>query len=103
MLFVRVHLDATDAQNGAMQIAPGSHRAGKVAIRDAARHAHRYPIETCVADRGDVLLLDMLTLHRSTLSRTPDQRRVFRIDFARTALPLPLGWASPGSAAPTAA
>ncbi len=93
MYFVRVHLDDCDAQNGAMQIAVGSHIEGWVATRDANRIAEKYPQETCTAKRGDILVLKMLTLHRSSPARNPLPRRTFRIDFASDGLPAPLEWA----------
>lgn len=93
MLFVRIHLDDTDAANGAMQIAVGSHQRGQVAAAQAEQVAGRYPIETCEAKRGDVLILKMLTLHASKPSSAPSERRVFRVDFAAFDLPAPLQWA----------
>lgn len=93
MLFVRIHLDDTDAKNGAMKIAIGSHRNGIVLSEQADQRANTYPIESCDAKRGDVLILKMLTLHSSEASDQPSSRRVFRIDFASFDLPNPLKWA----------
>lgn len=97
MLFVRVHLDDTDQENGAMEIALGSHAKGIVPAGDAETEAMRYPIETCQALRGDVLVLKMLTLHGSRPSTTQRSRRVLRIDFASAELPDPLRWAGFGN------
>ena len=93
ILFVRVHLDDTDANSGAMEIARGSHKAGKVAAAEAEEVAARYPMEVCTAERDDVLVLKMLTVHRSGSARKPRSRREFRIDFAGFSLPTPLSWA----------
>ncbi|MCB1337935.1 MAG: phytanoyl-CoA dioxygenase family protein [Maritimibacter sp.] len=93
MLFVRVHLDDQDDRNGAMQIAPGSHRLGKVPAAEAARRAEEIGGLSCAAARGDVLVLDMLTLHRSLPSTSSAPRRTLRIDYAATDLPPPLEWA----------
>ena len=93
ILFVRVHLDDTDADSGAMEIARGSHKEGMVGAADAAEIAGRYPVEQCIAKRGDVLVLKMLTLHRSTPAKIPTSRREVRIDFAGFDLPKPLAWA----------
>lgn len=93
MLFVRVHLDDCDATNGPMQIAVGSHKAGVVASADAAQVAKNYPVETTSGRRGDILVLKMLTLHRSGPAQVPSNRRVLRIDFAAIDLPYPLVWA----------
>ncbi len=93
ILFVRVHLDETSAESGAMEIARGSHKAGLVRSADAASVARRYPLETCVAQRGDVLALKMLTLHQSGAATKPTTRREFRADFAGFDLPAPMEWA----------
>lgn len=92
MLFVRVHLDDTDSNNGAMQISVGSHAKGLVSTADAESVAKTFPIESCDAKRGDVLILNMLTLHCSKPSNAQSDRRVFRIDFAPFDLPAPLSW-----------
>ncbi|MBM7068738.1 phytanoyl-CoA dioxygenase family protein [Actibacterium sp. 188UL27-1] len=92
MLFVRVHLDENTACNGAMDIALGSHRAGKVSADEAAQIAERHQTEITVAQPGDVLVLAMLTLHRSRPSRGSGARRVLRIDYAPSPLPAPLEW-----------
>lgn len=93
MLFVRVHLDAATAESGAMEIAPGSHRCGLVRTDDAAQVAARYPCEVTVAAAGDILVLHMLTLHRSPPSQSASRRSTLRFDLADFALPGGLDWA----------
>ncbi|MEM6901121.1 MAG: phytanoyl-CoA dioxygenase family protein [Pseudomonadota bacterium] len=92
MLFVRIHLDDNDQSNGAMEIAVGSHSNGFVPSAEADSVAKTFPIETCEAKRGDVLILKMLTLHSSKPAQIQTGRRVFRIDFSSTQLPPPLAW-----------
>jgi ectoine hydroxylase-related dioxygenase (phytanoyl-CoA dioxygenase family) len=94
MLFVRVHIDPSTAENGAMEIALGSHHAGKVRAENANEIAANYETELTVADPGDVLILAMLVLHRSLPSKSKDGRRALRIDYASQPLPEPLAWAS---------
>ncbi len=93
MLFVRVHLDDCDRDGGAMEIAIGSHHAGKVDAGSAMAEAQRYPGHVGQAQRGDVLMMDMLTLHRSLPASKPTARRVLRVDYAAVSLPAPLAWA----------
>ena len=93
MLFVRVHLDDAEGESGNMEIALNSHRLGKVASQDAARAAQEFEREVCYAKRGDVLVLEMLTLHRSLPSKSSTPRRVFRLDYSAAHLPEPLVWA----------
>lgn len=92
MLFVRIHLDVNDQLNGAMEIALGSHSSGFVPSANAENVANTFPLETCVAERGDVLILKMLTLHSSKPAKVQSGRRVFRIDFSPSRLPPPLSW-----------
>jgi len=92
MLFVRVHLDDNTAENGAMQLAPGSHRLGKIPTETAKRIARKFKTETSKAKAGDILVLKMLTLHRSRPALAAEHRRVPRVDFAPCPLPLPLRW-----------
>lgn len=93
MFFVRVHLDDADIDNGAMEIAIGSDSAGLVSAKEAEETANRYDHAVCDARRGDILVLPMLTLHRSLAAATPMSRRVLRIDYAAATLPPPLAWA----------
>ena len=93
MLFVRMHLDRQDEDDGAMEIALGSHRHGLVPASEAAALAESLPREVTVAEPGDVLVLAMLTLHRSRPSRSGAPRRTLRIDLAEGPAPPPLRWA----------
>ncbi|MEM6661237.1 MAG: phytanoyl-CoA dioxygenase family protein [Pseudomonadota bacterium] len=92
MLFVRVHLDRNDADNGAMEIALGSHKTGLINSTSAADAAESYPVELCTAEPGDILVLSMLMLHRSRPSTSMQPRRALRIDFSDQVLPAPLRW-----------
>ena len=92
MLFVRLHLDDEDAETGPMQIALGSHHSGLVPAANAEAVAEEHQIETCIGQRGDILVLKMLTLHRSSPATTAKSRRVLRVDFANSPLPHPLEW-----------
>ena len=94
MLFARIHLDPSTDRNGAMEIAPGSHREGRIHNRNAEAAAARYPSELTLAQAGDVLVLNMLTLHRSGPARDPSGRLTLRVDYAPCALPPPLDWAA---------
>lgn len=94
MFFLRVHLDGADAENGALEIAHGSHLFGRVLGADARRTAEGCNRELCVASRGDILAASALLLHRSAASRSAAPRRAIRIDYATIDLPSPLMWAA---------
>ncbi len=94
MIFARVHLDAATAENGCMELAPGSDVFGKIPDSAAEPIANRPDAdrELCVAERGDVLFVKALTLHRSRASQNSGERRALRIDYAAEQLPAPLEW-----------
>ncbi len=92
MIFVRINLDLTTEEKGAMQFAVGSNREGYIRADAAATIATKYPVNMATGEVGDVLLLSMLTLHRSAPSRLSDTRGALRIDFADFDLPSGLEW-----------
>jgi hypothetical protein len=77
MLTARIHLDPAAEVNGPLEVAPGSHHAGKKLVLDAAG-------VTILAQPGDTLLMRPLVTHRSGRSH-PDttlQRRILHLEFA---------------------
>ena len=94
LLFVRLHLDSTEADSGPMEIALGSHHAELIPSAASDATAATRETELCTAQRGDLLILHMLTLHRSRPAIQPSARRTLRIDFAKATLPTPLEWAA---------
>ena len=93
MTFLRVFLDEVTPDNGGMEYAVGSHAAGRVADSEAVQMARKFKVEVEEAGPGDVLVLHMLTLHRSSPSLSHLPRRVLRVDAAGFDLPAPLQWA----------
>ena len=92
MVTLRIHLDPTDSDNGALRVTPGSHRHGRVSASSiaelAARDAH-----TCECQPGYVLLMSPLILHSSKRSIRPDHRRILHFEYAPTdALDSRLTW-----------
>lgn len=92
MLFVRLFLDHCSEQSGAMAFSAGSHREGLVPADRAEALAMQCQVETEEAEPGDVLVLHMLTLHRSRPSSLAAPRRVLRLDYGPSRLPEPLRW-----------
>lgn len=93
MLFARVHLDDSTEDNGCLELALGTHHHGLVRVGDAAALAEAGQTEVCCAQRGDVIFVKALVLHRSKPSRQEGNRRTLRIDYAAERLPEPLEWA----------
>lgn len=93
MLTIRLHLDDCDAENGALQVIPGTHRQGKLDADAIAKIVADSEPETCEAAAGDALLMRPLLLHASHRSRSDRHRRVLHLEFAACDLPPPLRWA----------
>jgi len=92
MLTLRIHLDPVDAENAPLQVAPGSHRLGRIPearIESVVRHCGT---AICLAESGDAWLYATPILHASSAAVSPRRRRVLQIDFSADALPKPLAW-----------
>lgn len=92
MLTVRIHLDPTGSDNGALRVIPGSHRHGRLPASSIAEFAAS-DTHACECLPGDVLLMSPLILHSSKRSTRPDRRRILHFEFAPTdALDARLSW-----------
>ena len=94
MIFLRVWLDKTDSRSGDLEVVPGSHYKGIVDPKSAAGIANSSGIEVLTGDRGDVLAVTALTIHRSQSTGRDARRRAVRIDYCADELPAPLKWAN---------
>ena len=92
MLTERLHLDDTDADNGALRVLSGTHRLGRLSAEaiQGCRETHEEIL--CEAEAGDVLLMRPLLLRASSRSSSARRRRVLHIEFAGFPLPKPLEW-----------
>lgn len=82
MITIRLHLDETPIDNGALRVVPGSHRLGKVPSATVKEHLSGDRV-TCECGPGDVLLMSPLILHSSRRSVSPKRRRVVHFEYAR--------------------
>jgi len=92
MVTLRVHLDTVSADNAPLLIAPGSHRAGRVAEQDLDSVVAACGVVPCPAERGDIWLYATPILHASEAAAVPQRRRVLQIDYAAEPLPGELEW-----------
>jgi hypothetical protein len=93
MFSLRLHLDDCGPDNGPLKIIPGSHRLGRLPVREVLDLGARGEATTCRAGAGDVLAMKALTVHASDPAITPAHRRVLHVDFSTADLPPPLEWA----------
>lgn len=92
MITLRLHLDDTDASNGALKVLPGSHQHGILSSQDIHNwQAHHLPA-VCEAAAGDVMLMRPLLLHASSKSQADRHRRILHIEYAGFTLPQGLQW-----------
>lgn len=88
---VRIHLDETDENNGALKIVPKSHLKG---IYRPETIDWRVEQEVnCKVSKGGIMLMKPLLLHSSGRTTNNRQRRVIHIEFSNMELPAALNWA----------
>ena len=92
MLAVRIHLDDTAAENGALRVIPGSHREGRLSPEAIGSWTTSRKAVTIEAPAGSALLMRPHLLHASSTAERPAQRRVIHLEFAADALPFGLEW-----------
>lgn len=92
LLAVRIHLDVCGREDGPLRVVPGSHRRGPIPNDDAVKL--RDQALTCVAARGDALVMRPLLLHASSHARGAGRRRVLHVLFGPPDLPHGLRWAA---------
>jgi hypothetical protein len=88
---IRIHLDDTTEQNGALKIIPGSHLHGIYAAGETTPASGTAIV--CAVARGGIMLMHPLLLHASGRTTNAQPRRVIHIEFSNAALPGGLEWA----------
>lgn len=95
MLTLRVHLDDCPADNGPLEVLPGTHRLGMVPETEVRSVIENYEPRSVTAKAGDVLLMRPLLLHSSRPAVRVAHRRVVHLEFASAPLPGSLRWWRP--------
>jgi phytanoyl-CoA hydroxylase len=79
MTAASVHLDDANTENGCLHVIPGSHKQGPLPHVGSHYLNHKeYPISMgtpCIAEAGDVLFFNYLTIHGSDCNRSQRTRR----------------------------
>jgi ectoine hydroxylase-related dioxygenase (phytanoyl-CoA dioxygenase family) len=87
---LRIHLDDTDENNGALRIIEGSHLNG-IYRPGAGRNLPGREV-VCGVSKGGVMIMRPLLLHASRRTVNNKRRRVIHIEFSNGTLPQPLNW-----------
>ncbi len=88
---IRIHLDETDENNGALRVIPKSHL--KKVYRPETIDWNIETEKTCIVKRGGVMIMKPLILHSSGRTTNNKKRRVIHIEFSNLELPTTLKWA----------
>ena len=91
VLTVRIHLDDTDKNNGALRVIPKSHLKG--IYRPETIDWTVEQEANCEVSKGGIMLMKPLLLHSSGRTTNNKQRRVIHIEFSNHELPTELNWA----------
>jgi ectoine hydroxylase-related dioxygenase (phytanoyl-CoA dioxygenase family) len=87
---VRIHLDQTDENNGALKVIPGSHLKGIYRPEDidwAKETEHN-----CNVSKGGIMIMKPLLLHSSSRTTNNQKRRVIHLEFCNQELHQELKW-----------
>ncbi|UFH33279.1 phytanoyl-CoA dioxygenase family protein [Chryseobacterium sp. C-71] len=87
---IRIHLDDTDENNGALKVVPKSHSKGIYRPETID-----WDVETetiCNVNKGGVMIMKPLLLHGSNRTTNGKKRRVIHIEFSDRELPDELQW-----------
>jgi len=88
---IRIHLDDTDENNGALKIIPQSHRKG-IYRPETIDWAQEQEV-VCNVNSGGIMIMQPLLLHASNRSTNNNKRRVIHLEFSNRLLPEGLQWA----------
>lgn len=81
LLAVRLHLDDCDATNGPLRISPGTHLAGILKTAAIPEQVASHGEITCLAKKGEALLMRPLALHASSQATAPKNRRILHLVY----------------------
>lgn len=87
---IRIHLDDTDENNGALKVIAGSHL--KKIYRPETIDWTKESETICKVKKGGIMIMKPLLLHGSNRTTNNNQRRVIHIEFSNMELPQGLNW-----------
>lgn len=87
---IRIHLDDTNNENGALKVIPKSHLKGIYRPETIDWNVEEEAI--CKVEKGGVMLMKPLILHSSSRTTNGQKRRVIHIEFSDVELPTALQW-----------
>lgn len=87
---IRIHLDDTTKENGALKVINKSHLNGIVRIKDFGFENKNESM--CEVKKGGIMIMKPLLFHASNKTINHQRRRVIHIEFSNKKLPEKLQW-----------
>ncbi len=87
---IRIHLDDTTYENGALKVIDNSHSKGIYRPETIDWNAEKESV--CEVKKGGIMIMRPLLLHASDRTTNNEKRRVIHIEFGKDELPEGLQW-----------
>lgn len=88
---IRIHLDDTNENNGALRVLPQSHLKG--IVRPETINLKEEKETTCKVKQGGIMIMKPLLMHASSKTTNGMRRRVIHLECSNANLPGELQWA----------
>lgn len=87
---IRIHIDKTTKDNGALKVINNSHSKGILRIENLNFENEKETI--CEVEKGGIMIMKPLLFHASNKTTNNERRRVIHIEFSKQELPSELEW-----------
>ncbi|KAF2333283.1 phytanoyl-CoA dioxygenase family protein [Flavobacterium nitrogenifigens] len=87
---IRIHIDKTTKENGALKVINNSHSKGILRIEKLDFEKEKETI--CEVEKGGIMIMKPLLFHASNKTTNNERRRVIHIEFSKQQLPNGLEW-----------
>lgn len=87
---IRIHLDKTTKDNGALKVINNSHSKGILRIENMDFEKEKETM--CEVERGGIMIMKPLLFHASNKTTNNERRRVIHIELSKQQLPEDLEW-----------
>ncbi|WP_264552183.1 phytanoyl-CoA dioxygenase family protein [Flavobacterium sp. N2038] len=87
---IRIHIDKTTKDNGALKVINNSHSKGILRIENLDFESEKKTI--CEVEKGGIMIMKPLLFHASNKTTNNERRRVIHIEFSKQQLPAGLEW-----------
>ncbi|MBQ0910026.1 phytanoyl-CoA dioxygenase family protein [Flavobacterium sp. F-328] len=87
---IRIHLDKTTKENGALKVLNKSHKKGIIRTENIELENEMETI--CEVEKGGIMIMKPLLFHASNKTTNYERRRVIHIEFSNQNLPNELEW-----------